>query len=170
MQEPAPVLTRTPHEHWKRFWLAALGWSAAVCVLLGAYSLLVHFTNDIYRRPGAIIWDLHYLATGVGLYFPLIVFFAALGTPSAAQGRRRLIGLAAFVAAPVTAGALQYLWLAFVEPWSRVSVFRWTAGLAGAPLDPAPVASRHWIGTWRSRCVTSTGAPGAGKHWRICGS
>jgi hypothetical protein len=133
---------------WKRFWLTVLGWSAALCVLLGAYSLLVHFTNDIYRGPGAIMLDLHYLASGVGLYFPLIVFLAALGTAPALRSVRRVVELPAFVGAPMTAGALHYLWLAFAEPWTRVWLFRWTAGLAGQALDPAPVASTQvWFAT-----------------------
>ncbi len=133
---------------WKRFWFTVLGWSAALCVLLGAYSWLVNFSTDTYHGPGAIVLALHSVASGVGRFFPLIVYFAALGTAPAPRSGRRAVALPAFVAAPAAAGALDYLWLAFLEPWSRVWIFRWTARLAGVTLDPTPVASTQiWLAT-----------------------
>src|SRR5690606_5067900 len=102
--------------------------------------------TDTYRGPRAIVLAVHSVAGGVGLFFPLIVYFAALGTAPALRSGQRVVGVPVFVGAPMTAGALQYVWTAFVEPWSRVWVFRWTSGLADQTLDPAPVASTQvWL-------------------------
>ena len=133
---------------WKRFWMAVVGWSAALLFLLAVYSLLVHFTSESYRGPGAIVLALHSVARALGLFFPLIVFSAALGARLSSPTVQRMHGLPAVTAAPIAAGALEYVWLAWVEPWSRIAIFGWSAGLAGATIDPAPVASTQvWLAT-----------------------
>lgn len=133
---------------WKRFWVAVLGWSTALGALLGAHALIDHFTTDTYRGPGAAVLALHAVAREIGLFLPLVVFCAALGSRPARTATPTVGVRCAEFAAAIVAGAIGYVWLAFVEPWTRVATFLSTARAAGATLDPPPVASTpSWLTT-----------------------
>jgi hypothetical protein len=129
---------------WKRFWSAVGVWTVALALLDLAFAVTVQFSGDFYDGSGAALMAAHGVVRTVGLFFPLIVFAAALQTVSSSSARRLRSAPFALAILPIAAGLTCYLLLGFAAPWAQSLFLESAAGRAGTPLD-IPVQTQRWL-------------------------